>query len=149
MSKIETGNAAKGSEDDVFAAAEWLDGLSNSSAWAVSPDEIAWQCNTWGSGHGGAGFEDVGTFLLVSELFSLPTGRNRDGRDERIVSVPLERFAEVRQLIVRLGDGPSDWPWYGEDDWEHQVAVAAQVLGLSAGAIADNDDLMWALGLRA
>ncbi|QGN58067.1 hypothetical protein [Nostocoides sp. HKS02] len=54
---------------DVFAAARWFGSLWNSSAKAVSLDEIEWQCNTWGSGHG------RGDWLETANFRSLPSAR--------------------------------------------------------------------------
>lgn len=127
---------------DVFAAARWLDDLWNSSAKAVSPEEIAWQCNTYGSGRGRGYWVETATFAVVAQVFGLRTSRNFEGRDEAIVWVPLERFPEVAEFIERLGEDLEEWPWLEEEAEGREVEVAAEVLGLSPAALAEDTDLL-------
>jgi hypothetical protein len=133
--------------DDVFAAARWFDSLWNSSARAVSAEEVEWQCTTWGSGCGRGGWEQAATFTLVAAVFGLRSWRNRQGRDELVVSVPLGRVPEIVRLIDRLGEEAESWPWFEEEDRDRQVRVAADILGLSATAVADDVDLLAALAI--
>lgn len=133
---------------DVFAAARWFAELDNSTARAVTRDEIEWQCTTWGSGRGCANWAETATFSLVAQVFGLPSGRNFDARDELVVCVPLDRFPEIARLIRRLGEDPERWPWLDEEDQDRQIALAAQVLGTTAAAVADDDDLLWALRIE-
>jgi hypothetical protein len=130
---------------DVFAAARWFDSLWNSSAKAVSGDEVEWQCTTWGSGCGRGGWEEAATLTLVSAVFGLRSWRNREGRDELVVSVPLGRVLEVVRLINRLGEEAESWPWFEEEDRDRQVSVAAEVLRMSPMAVAGDMDLLAAL----
>ena len=130
---------------DVFGAARWLDQLWNSTAKAVSPDLIEWQCQTWGSGRGCGDWAHIGTFVLVAEACGLSTSRNREDRDELIVMVTPDRFPAVAALIERLGEDPEAWPWYDEEDEDKQIAVAAQVLGKTVTDLTDNEDLLEAL----
>lgn len=145
MTQIETQTEPAG---DVFAAARWLDDLWNSAARAVSPNLIEWQCTTWGSGRGFCDWTEIATFLLVAELFRLDTSRNREGRDELIVLVPLAYFAEVRALIERVGEEAELWPWLGEDDENRQLAIAATALGRSVAELADDVDLLEVLRIE-
>jgi hypothetical protein len=133
---------------DVFAAARWFDSLWNSSAKAVSAEEVEWQCTTWGSGCGRGGWEHTATFTLVAAVFGLPSSRNRAGRDELVVSVPLGLVPEIVRLIDRLGEEAECWPWFVEEDRDRQVSVAAEVLGLSPTAVADDVDLRAALRIH-
>lgn len=134
-------------EMDVFEAAAWLDDLWNSTARAVSATEIEWQCRTWGSGRGRCAWTDVALFLVVAEVFGLRSGRNFDGRDETIVWVPFETFPRVAKLIDRLTetDEPESWPWFDDEVEDRQVAVAAEVLGISEAELVANDRLLEAL----
>ena len=134
--------------DDVFAAARWFDELWNSTAKAVSPDEVEWQCTTWGSGRGGGDSTETGTFLLAVVAFDLRSWRNRDGRDELVVSVPLDRFPRIVRLIDRLGEEPESWPWILEEDVDRQINMAAEVLGIPAAAVADDSGLLTALRIE-
>lgn len=138
---------------DVFEAARRLNELWNSSAHAVSADHIEWQCDTWGSGRGNGSWEETAIFAVVAERFQLETFRNREERDELVVMVPLERFADVAELIGRLGEEAEAWPWlvWDDDVDEHidddealrrQIAVAADILGLSPDALAVDDQLL-------
>ena len=134
---------------DVFTAARQLDDLWNSSARAVSPQKIEWMCRTWGSGRGRAAWTDIAVHTVVAEAFGLEMSSNWDGRDELIVYVPFEKFADVYRMIDRLTEGeePTGWPWLDEEAEGREVEVAAQVLGMSASDIAANGDLMEALGI--
>ncbi|MEZ0579269.1 hypothetical protein [Nocardioides sp. MH1] len=132
---------------DVFAAAHLLDSLWNSSAKAVAPDAIEWRCNTWGSGRGAADWLETATFDVVTAALDLHSWRNRGGRDELVVAVPLERAVRVVRLIERLEKHePEAWPWC-DVDVEDPVGLAAEVLGLSPAEVAANDQLMEALRL--
>ena len=133
---------------DVFAAARWLDDLWNSSARAISPDEVEWMCGTWGSGRGRGYWTETATFTVVAQVFGLRTGRNHEGRDEAIVWVPLERFSEVAELIERLGEDPEEWPWFDEEAERREVEVAAEVLGLSPAVLAEDADLLEVLRIE-
>lgn len=133
---------------DVFAAARWLDSLWNSNARAVSADLVEWQCNTWGSGQGRGYWTDTAVHVVVAAVLDLQTGSNDDGRDELIVWVPVDQFPHVHRLIDRLGENPEDWPWRNEEDRERQLALAAEVLGISPAALADNGDLLDALQME-
>jgi hypothetical protein len=133
---------------DVFAAARWFDSLWNSSAKAVSAEELEWQCTTWGSGCGRGCWEQTATFTLVAAVFGLRSWPNPDGRDELVVSVPLARVPEIVRLIDRLGEEAECWPWFEEEDRERQVSVAAEILGLSPTAVADDVDLLAALRIH-
>ena len=134
--------------DDVFAAARWFDTLWNSTAKATSPEEVEWQCTAWGSGRGGGDWTETGTFLLVVVVFDLRSWRNRDGRDELVVSVPLDRFPQVVRLIDRIGEEPESWPWILEEDFDRQIDVAAEVLGIPVAAVADDSGLLRALRIE-
>jgi hypothetical protein len=137
---------------DVFAAARWLGALWNSSAKAVSPNEIEWQCNTWGSGHGRGDWLDTANFLVAAAAFGLSTSQNWEGRDELVVTVPFDQFPRVADLIDRLGDEPEAWPWTTEeeadDDLDGQIAIAAETLKLPRSALAENNDLLEALRIK-
>lgn len=133
---------------DVFAAARWLDELWNSTAKAVSPTLIEWQCTTWGSGRGGGDWTETATFLLIAALFGLDTGRNREGRDELVVWVPLDKFDQIAELIDRLGEEAEAWPWLDEEDGSDQIAVAAQALGREVSELDGNPDLLEALRIE-
>ena len=138
---------------DVFAAARWLGELWNSTARAVSLDTVEWQCKTWGSGRGAGVWLDVAVFKVVAETFELETWWNVDGRAELVVSVPLEQFPRVVDLIDELGEDPESWPWFCEEAYEAdnvqaaQIVLAAQVLGLPAILIADRPAFLEALGI--
>lgn len=133
---------------DVFAAARWLGELWNSSATAVSADRIEWQCNTWGSGRGFGDWIDTALFLVVSEVFGLSTGKNYDGRDELVVSVPMSEFPRIAQLISRLDRmEPEAWPWLDEEV-EDPVSVAAEFFELSRAEVADDAGLLDALRIE-
>ena len=83
-----------------------------------------------------------------STVFDLRSWRNRDGRDELVVSVPLDWFPRIVRLIDRLGEEPESWPWILEDDPDRQISVAAEVLGIPAAAVADDSDLLTALRIE-
>jgi len=131
---------------DAFGAARWFDELSNSRARAVSPELIEWECRTWGSGRGRGAWTDAVLFTLVAKLFALDTGKNRDGRDELIVWVPLERFAEIAGLIERIGEVPEDWPWL-DGDSDTALSAAAAALGRTVGELEEDYGLRKALQL--
>ena len=133
---------------DVFAAARWFDTLWNSTAKAVSPDEVEWQCTTWGSGRGCGDWTQTAIFILTAEVFGFQLGRNCDGRDELVVPVPLDRFPQVVRLIERLGEEAESWPWLHEDDQDRQILVAAEVLGIPAAAVAEDIELLEALRIE-
>ena len=135
-------NAARETPIDVFAAARWLGELWNSSAKAISPDEVEWMCGTWGSGRGRGYWTETATFTVVAQRFGLRTGRNFEGRDEAIVWVPLKRFPEVADVIERLGEDPEEWPWLDEEAEGRELDVAAEVLRLSPAALAEDADLL-------
>lgn len=134
--------------DDVFTAARWFDELQNSTGRAVSPNLIEWPCTTWGSGRGCCAWTETATFVLVTELFGLDTGRYREGRDELIVWVPLDKVDQVAELIDRLGEDAEAWPWLDEEDGSYQIAVAAQALGREVSDLAGNPDLLEALRIE-
>lgn len=133
---------------DVFAAARWFAALWNSTAKAVAPDEIEWQCTTWGSGRGFGDWTETAIFVLVARLFGLPSGRNYDARDELVVWVPLDRVPSIVGLVDRLGQEPEAWPWLYEEDRDRQVAIAADVLRVPASTVTGNDDLLEALRIE-
>jgi hypothetical protein len=140
--------ATLGVAADVFTAARWLDEMWNSSARATAADQIEWQCRTWGSGAGRCDWLDAATFVAVAAAFELRSWRNDSGRDELVVLVPFDRFAEIAAFIVRLGDEPEQWEWFAEElrgDRDGQITTAAEVLGISVSALAGNDALLTAL----
>jgi hypothetical protein len=130
---------------DVFEAARWFDELWNSTAKAVKADLLAWQCTTWGSGRGHGDWTETALFVLMAEVFGLDTSRNYDGRDELIVSVPLNLVSEITGLIDRIGDFAESWPWLCEEDPHLQVAQAAHVLGRPVSDLEEDADLLEAL----
>ena len=144
-SQISASGGASPVTTDVFAAARWFDELWNSTARAVSPEDVEWQCTTWGSGRGGGDWTDTAMFAVVIERFGLRSWRNREGRDELVVSVPLAVLPEVVALIDRLGEEPEDWPWVHEEDPGQQLLLAAQVLAMPPAALVDQADLCEAL----
>ena len=127
---------------DVFAAARRFGEEWNSTARAVSPNLIEWQCNTWGSGRGRAYWLETANFDVVARVFRLDTSWNWDARDELIVSVPLELCGDILRLIDKLGEEPESWPWLDEDDRDGQIRMAAEVLGFPVDVMADDDDLL-------
>lgn len=152
MTDVETTTALPA---DVFGAARWMDELWNSTARAVSPELIEWQCNTWGSGAGRGDWTEYGTFALVAEAFGLTTSSNYDARDELIVMVPLEKFVDVATLIDRIGEDPEGWPWLGEldeedddENYRRQMVVAAEVLGRPVEDLVADMDLLETLRLE-
>ena len=58
------------------------------------------------------------------------------------------RFAEIVQLVHRLGEDPERWSWLDEEDPDVQIEVAAEVLGIPAAELAANFDLLEALRLE-
>lgn len=143
-----TTRPTEGEASDVFAAARWFDALWNSTAKAISPDQVEWQCNTWGSGRGCGDWLDTAIFTLVAQVFGLASGRNRDERDELVVFVPLDLFPQIERLVERIGEIAEDWPWFAEDDPERQIILAAEALGIPAAAIAEDADLLEALRIE-
>lgn len=141
-------NIGIGAPADVFGVARWFDQLLNSTARAVSPAEVEWQCRTPGSGRGRGDWERWALWDVVATFFCLPTATNHAGRDEVIVRVPLEQYGEIATLIERLGEDAGEWPWLWEEDEDRQVATAAEVLGLPAVALADDPELLRALGIE-
>lgn len=141
------GNARDAVATDVFEAARWLDSQWNSSAKAVAPDEIEWQCNTWGSGRG-RGYDDYAAiFHVIIAAFDLRKWCNKEGRDELVVAVPLDRFARIAQMIQRVDqDEPGSWPWADEDS-EDPIADAAEHLDMSRSELIGNAPLLEALRL--
>lgn len=133
---------------DVFRAACWLGSLWNSSAKAVSATEVAWQCDTWGSGRGRGDWIETANFHVAAAAFDLNTTWNVDGRDELVVTVPLDKFPEVAATLARLGDESEGWPWLLEDERDDQISVAAGELAMSPSAVASNPHLMKALRIR-
>lgn len=131
---------------DIFSAASWFDDLWNSTARAVSPSTLEWQCCTYGSGKGRAYWEYTAIFDVVVAMFDLPTESNWSGRDELIVTVPLELVPAIMEVIECLDqDDPSSWPWMDEDvagDRKAQIAVAAESLGVLPEDLACNDKLL-------
>jgi hypothetical protein len=150
MTEAQTPNSrlTNAEQIDVFAAARWFGMLWNSTAKAVSPDELEWQCTTWGSGRGGGDWTQSATFVLVVKLFDLRAWRNHDGRDELVVLVPLDLFPQLVGLIRRLGEDPEEWPWLTEDDLERQIDVAAEVLGIAPSTLASDHDLLEVLRIE-
>ena len=114
----------------------------------MSVNCIEWQCNTWGSGREQGDWEETALFVLVAELFDLGTGRNWDDRDQAIVWVPLERLADIRRLIERLGIEAEQWPWFEEEDEDRQLAVASEVLGIPPATLADDHELLEVLRIE-
>lgn len=154
----ETNSTAAGAVDsspinhmtDVFAAARWFESLWNSCAKAVSVDQIEWQCNTWGSGHGGGDWLDTAVFQVVATRFAFRSWAS-DERDEFVIAVPLDQFSEVARLIDRLGEEPESWPWFAEeleDDRERQIAIAAEMLDMPATELDCNAELLAALRIE-
>ena len=90
-------------------------------------------------------------FALMIQRFNLNASRNYDGRDELLVTVPLERVADIVTLISVLGENPEEWPgvWDEDPDGEpvDQVAVAAQALNVPVQALATVDDWLEVLRL--
>lgn len=129
---------------DVFAAAEWLGQLEFSTAHAVSRDRIEWQCTSSG---GGSLWGDTALWCLVAEVFGLARGRNIDGRDELIVTVPLESFPAVAALIDKVGNRPEWWPWNRVSEEAEQMAIAAEILDRSVADLEADGDLVDALCL--
>lgn len=131
---------------DIFSAARWFDGLWNSAARAVSPSSLEWQCATYGSGEGRAYWEDTVIFDVVVALFNLPIESNWRGRDELVVTVPLDLAPAIMAVINGIGeDEPSSWPWRDEDveeDREAQIALAADALGIRPEGLAGNVELL-------
>jgi hypothetical protein len=135
---------------DVFAAARWFETLWNSSAKAVSFEEIEWQCNTWGSGHGGGDWLDTALFEVVASRFEFRSWASNEG-DGLVIAVPLDQFSEVARLIDRLGEDAESWPWFGEeleDDRERQIATAAEVLDMPTTELDCNAELLAALRIE-
>jgi hypothetical protein len=130
---------------DVFSAAAWLDARWNSRARAVSPDTIEWMCTTWGSGRGCGEWIETAAFTIVAAAFDLATWRNRDGRDELVVEVSMDRFPAAADMIRRLEDLPDGPPWLDEDEEGPAIVSAANYLGLPVEAVQSNDDLLFAL----
>ncbi|WP_457253647.1 hypothetical protein [Pedococcus sp. P5_B7] len=116
---------------DVFRAAHWLDSQWNSSAKAVSATEVAWQCDTWGSGRGRGDWIETANFRAAAAAFDLDITTNIDGRDELVVTLPLDQFPKLAAMLARLGDEPEAWPSLLEDDRDDQIAVAAGGLAMS------------------
>lgn len=143
--QVQASGTGPAAVSDVFAAARWFDKVWNSTGKAVSPQQIEWQCRTWGSGRGGADWVETATFTVVAVAFGFDSWRNDEARDELVVLVPLKRFPEVAQVIERLGDIAEDWPWLFEDDRDDQIQAAAEILEMPATAIAENVDLLQAL----
>lgn len=132
---------------DVFAAAAWLDLHSDSRTRAVSLTKVEWMCTTWGSGRGCGEWIESAAFSIVAAAFDFPTSRNRDGRDELVVSVSMERFPAVREMINRLEGLSETPPWLDEDEEGPAIASAANYLGLPVDAVQNNDNLLFALRL--
>ena len=134
---------------DVFSAAMRMASLDNSTARAVSSDGIEWQCTSWGSGRGRAGWEDTAVFSVVAHTLGLSTGRNIEGRDELVVMVPLSLYPKVMALAARLGaDAPDMWPWMGdEEDWGDRLALAAKALDIEVDQLEADDELLELLGM--
>lgn len=136
---------------DVFAAARWFETLWNSSAKAVSFEEIEWQCQTWGSGHGGGHWLDSALFRVVAASFALRSWTSDEG-DGLVIAVPLDQFGEVARLIDRLGEDAESWPWFAEECEEDrrvlQIATAAEVLDIPTTELDSNVELLAALGIE-
>ena len=132
-----------GIRKDVFEAARWFDGGWNSTAKAVTADLIEWKCTTWGSGRGAGSWEEVGTFVLVAQVFGLATGRDRDDRE-----FPWRCFLRSLRCssgsVTLRGTGLG----CGEDEVDAQIAVAAGVLGVPVEDVAGDDDLLEALRIE-
>jgi hypothetical protein len=147
----ETATSTETLGSDVFAAAQWFDDLWNSSARAVAADEIEWHCATWGSGRGHGDWLDTAMFHIVVNVFGLRTWRNRSGRDELVVAVPLNQVASIAAVVEKLDGDPDDWPWFDEDledDLDRRIAVAAACLAVTPEAIHANEDLLGALRVQ-
>ena len=136
---------------DVFQAAAWLNGVWNSTAHAVTPDFIRWQCRTWGSGDGYCYWAEVATFEVVAAALDLTTYPNDSGRGELIVEVPRQHVARVRRIIEAIGDFGEDWPWYAEDTqdlgFEAVLSMAADALDMDEASLLANENLARALRL--
>lgn len=81
-----------------------------------------------------------GDLCRRGHVFGLRTSSNFEGRDEAIIWVPLERFPEVAEFIAQLGEDPEEWPWLDEEAEGREVEMAAEVLGLSPAALAEDTD---------
>lgn len=153
MSDVTTARIGQtGAKDDpaaVFRAAKWLDQLWNSSGTAVSPELVEWRCLSSGSGRGRSDWRDWGLFSLVAEVFGLGTCSDWDTSDELIVYVPVDRFEEVARLIRRLGENNERWPWLSPGlEFDEQVRVAAEVLGMSVAEVESSDYRLDALHIE-
>jgi hypothetical protein len=127
---------------DIFAGAQSLDQIWNSSAHAVGPDEILWQCDTWGSGRGRCSPEESAIHLVVAHVLNLKTSYNWDARDELEVRIPLDAVERAIELAEALEDTDS-WPWHDDDlSVTQKVALAAKALGLSAKVVRMDNDLL-------
>lgn len=134
---------------DVFAAARWLDRVDNGVARAVSLETVEWKCRTWGSGEGCAYSWDYALFSLVAAVFDLSTSCDCEGRDELLVEVPLSRFADVAELVERVGDEfDGSWPWLGMDAEGRELEATAEFLGMSVAELRGNPDLLFVLDLN-
>jgi hypothetical protein len=141
---------------DVFGVAAWLEEIGGGPARAVSSDLVEWMCSTWGSGKGRGDRLDTGLFLMVASIFGLDTWCNKAGRNELVVSVPLDRFSAIAMLIEEIGADADSWPWlFIEDDDDERkcdggdvrLVLAASVLGTTVADLIGDGVLLEALGL--
>ena len=100
------------------------------------------------SGRGCGDWSQTATFILAAQVFDLRSWRNRDGRDELVVSVPLDWVPQIVRLIDRIGEEPESWPWIYEDDRDRQISVADEVLGITAATVSDDADMLVALRIE-
>lgn len=126
-----TGSTVGGERTDVFAAAEHLQEISFGRARAVGSDEIELQCRTWGSGSGRGHWVDRVFFEVIAGMFDLRLWRNKDGRDELVVAVPMDMYDDVVSAIAHLDqDEPESWPWIQRGgSVERKIEAAARWLG--------------------
>lgn len=114
----------------------------------VSATEVAKQCDTWGSGRGRVDWIDTANFHVAAAAFDLSTTRNVDGRDQLVMTVPLDKFPKLAAMLARLGDETESWPWLFEDERDDHLAVAAGELAMLSSAVTKNPHLLKALRIR-
>ena len=61
---------------------------------------------------------------------------------------PRPGVSRVVRLIDRVGEEPESWPWILEEDFDRQIEVAAEVLGIPVAAVAEDSALLAALRIE-
>jgi hypothetical protein len=96
---------------DIFEAKAAVEGALGHEGYHVNiegPEQLRLMSTTWSSGRG-EGPDDVSvrTLLAVADALALASGRNYQGRDELVVSLPVAKFVAFLDFVTEFD--PENW----------------------------------------